>query len=269
MKYHNINSINPFANRSSTIMDHINFMGGLATMSEHDLTIAIVQKHDWDDEDEKVIPKHTNKKGGKAIRRSKTQDVHAKRIKKYCAGWITEDELRERLDPREVGMISEGESKCWAHIRDYRLCKSLYYSMDQKWDKGQKQKPIKAYEMMGVHYTFKEAYEKWMELREKLVQVKDDLDISIFDKDIYSHRLDDLTPSLEAAELLLSKEEKRAHYCFNSYNKKVQEIVDLMRKDKDALISDIKRVEEKNDKLRETISDLEEKISELEKEYLF
>lgn len=269
MKSKNNNSINPFANRSSTIMNYIDFVGGLATMSGHTISVAIAQKHDWDDENVEFVPKHIHKEHGKAQRRHNTETAHAKRLKKYGTGWVTEAELKERLDPRELGMLMEGESKCWAHIRDYRLCKSLYYDLSQKWDKGQKQKPLKVYEMELPHYTFKEAYEKWVELKERLVQVKDDLDISIFDRDIYSHRLDDLTPSLEAAESFLSKEEKRARYCFNAYNKKVQEIVDLLRKDKDELISNIKQVEEKNDKLRETISDLEESISRLEQEYLF
>jgi hypothetical protein len=192
MKYHNVNSISPFESRSSTIMDHITFMGGLATMSEHSLSTAIAQKHDWDEEDEKFIPKYTHKKGGKAIRRAKTESVHSKRLKKYGVGWVAEDGLRGRLDPRELGMLMEGESKCWAPIRDHRLHTSKYYSMDQKWDKGQKPKHIKAYEHDGL-------YKSHQDVLPKIYQLEEDLGWLIIELEEYNLLIAQLKHDIEVA----------------------------------------------------------------------
>lgn len=193
MKYHNINNANPFESRSSTIMDHIIFVGGLATMSDHSINVSIAQKHDWDDEDEKAISKHIHKKGGKAQRRHNTERVHMRRIKNYCQGEISMQEFCERLEPSELALIAEGESKAWSPMRDHRLCKSKYYSLNQHWDKGQKhKKPIKAYEHDGL-------YKSHQDVLPKIYQLEEDLGWLIVELEEYNLLIAQLKHDIEVA----------------------------------------------------------------------
>ena len=168
MKPKNI-SIDPFANRSSTIMDLITFVGGLATMDEHSITIAIAQKHDWDDENVEFVPKqHSKKKYGKAQRRHNTETAHAKRLRKYGAGWASPEELKERLDSRELGMLMEGEGRHWEnwHMDSLYYSGKIVYSNPTKPRK--KQQHVKVYEHDGLYKSHQDVLPRIQQLEEDL-----------------------------------------------------------------------------------------------------
>lgn len=173
--------------KASTWADCLVFMAGLA------MDANSIPNKDFD-EVEIIVSKKSKgaKSKGKAQRRADTERAHMRRIRTYCQNEISAQEFCERLEPSEIGMISEGESKCWAPIRDHRLHTSRYYSMDQKWDKGQKQKPIKAYEHDGL-------YKSHQDVLPRIQQLEEDLGWLIVELEEYNLMITQLKHDIEVA----------------------------------------------------------------------
>lgn len=120
--------------KASTWADCLVFMAGLA------MDASVIPNKDFD-EVEIIVSKKPkgDKSKGKAQRRHNTETAHAKRLRKYGAGWASPEELKENLDPRELGMLMEGEGPHWENWH----MDSLYHSGKTPYSNPRKkQQPI-------------------------------------------------------------------------------------------------------------------------------